>query len=118
MIDTVWFASNRPVNDTSRVLFISGDDLGQLPRGYHQITVKLEPYGTHHTKMSLLRFKGRSHKLHLWSKLRIESLHLRLFRDNFCLNFTNRISKKNNWHHFQLFLITKNLSCPLFGFCV
>ena len=59
MIDTVWFASNRPVNDTSRVLFISGDDLGQLPRGYHQITVKLEPYGTHHTKMSLLRFKGR-----------------------------------------------------------
>merc|ERR1739838_300401 len=58
MIDTEWFAASRPVNDISRVLFINGDDLGQLPRGYHQINVKLEPYGTHHTKMSLLRFKA------------------------------------------------------------
>ena len=63
MIDTEWFAASRPVNDISRVLFINGDDLGQLPRGYHQINVKLDPYGTHHTKMSLLRFKGRGQKV-------------------------------------------------------
>lgn len=44
-------------NDKSRALFITGDDLSPLPSMYYQITVKLPPFGTHHTKMSFLKFE-------------------------------------------------------------
>ena len=58
MIDLEYFTRNRPKNDKSRVLFITGDNLGNLPSGYFQVNVRLPPYGSHHTKMSLLKTKS------------------------------------------------------------
>ena len=37
MIDVQYFIKSRPKDDTSRVMFITGDGLGQLPKGYFQI---------------------------------------------------------------------------------
>ena len=39
-------------------MFITGDNLGNLPSGYFQVNVRLPPYGSHHTKMSLLKTKS------------------------------------------------------------
>ena len=58
MIDLEYFTRNRPKNDKSRVMFITGDNLGQLPVGYFQVNVRLPPYGSHHTKMSLFKTKS------------------------------------------------------------
>ena len=58
MIDLEYFVRNRPKNDKSRVMFITGDNLGNLPSGYFQVNVRLPPYGSHHTKMSLLKTKS------------------------------------------------------------
>ena len=57
MVDVAWFVKQRPDSDKSRVLFVTGDDLGQLPRGIFQISVRLPPFGSHHTKMSILKYK-------------------------------------------------------------
>ena len=38
MIDLDWFQRERPKNDKSRVLFVTGDDLGPLPARFFQIT--------------------------------------------------------------------------------
>ena len=36
MIDLEYFIRNGPKNDKSRVMFITGDNLGNLPSGYFQ----------------------------------------------------------------------------------
>ena len=58
MVDVEWFMKIRPKADRSHVLFITGDDLGNLPKGYFQVTVRLPPFGSHHTKMSILKFEA------------------------------------------------------------
>ena len=79
MIDLEFFIRNRPKNDKSRVMFITGDNLGNLPSGYFQVNVRLPPYGSHHTKMSLLKTKsghliGNESIKNVFSKLRTRDL--------------------------------------------
>ena len=59
MIDLQFVLDNHPNN--AKLLLVSGDklfsDQDNIPKYVFQCNVKMERYGTHHTKMSILKFK-------------------------------------------------------------
>lgn len=59
MIDLDFVLQHHP--NEAKILLVSGDKLfstsDTVPKYLFQCNVKLPPYGTHHTKMSILKFK-------------------------------------------------------------